>query len=188
MRPWFDDHTLWCDRGQTQTKTCDHPGCPDSGEHRAPKSPHLLNQYYWFCKPHAKAWNENWDFAKGLGPDQIESLIRFDVSWQRETWPLGSWRLKEKLFAKAQAFRSGLDEPVGEMAVKAPPEVQQAISRFDLVFPVTAEQVRARYLALVKIYHPDANGGDKKSEDRLKSINHAYTVLRAFLQSVSEPA
>lgn len=183
MRPWFDDHTLWSDDTRTQAKTCDHPGCAASGEHRAPKSPHAINDYYWFCQPHARAWNEGWDFAKGLGPDQIEDLIRFDVSWQRETWPLGSWRLKEKLFAKAKEYRTGHEGPSMTEDTKAPPEVRKALARFELTFPVTPESLRSKYLALVKIYHPDANGGDKKAENRLKDINHAYSVLRTFLQS-----
>ena len=184
MRPWFDNHTLWCDDDRSQVKACDHPGCLYTGEHRAPKSPQHLNDYYWFCLEHVKMWNRNWDFAKGLGPDQIESLIRFDVSWQRETWPLGSWRLKEKLYAKAKAFRSGHDGPSVTEDTRVPPEVRKALGRFELAFPVTRETLRTRYLELVKIYHPDANGGDKKAENRLKDINHAYTVLRTFLQSV----
>jgi curved DNA-binding protein CbpA len=35
-----------------------------------------------------------------------------------------------------------------------------------------------RYKTLAKTLHPDANGGDKRAEDRLKSVNHAYTTLR----------
>jgi DnaJ-class molecular chaperone len=30
----------------------------------------------------------------------------------------------------------------------------------------------------VKIHHPDANGGDKSSEERLRSIIAAYTHLK----------
>jgi len=29
----------------------------------------------------------------------------------------------------------------------------------------------------VKRFHPDANGGDKTAEERLKRINQAYTFL-----------
>jgi curved DNA-binding protein CbpA len=41
------------------------------------------------------------------------------------------------------------------------------------------EEIRARYRALVKKLHPDANGGDKSAEERLKVVNQAYSTLKA---------
>ncbi|MBC8426186.1 DnaJ domain-containing protein [bacterium] len=48
--------------------------------------------------------------------------------------------------------------------------------------PVTAEDVKARYKKLVKLHHPDANGGDKAAEERFKQINLAYHTI---MQSLS---
>ena len=42
-----------------------------------------------------------------------------------------------------------------------------------------AEEIKTAYKKLVKIHHPDANGGDKSSEERLRSIIAAYTHLKA---------
>ena len=39
--------------------------------------------------------------------------------------------------------------------------------------------VRLRYKELVKRFHPDANGGDRSLEDRLREIIHAYNTLKA---------
>ena len=39
--------------------------------------------------------------------------------------------------------------------------------------------IKARYKALVKQLHPDANGGDRSSEDRLRQIIQAYHYLKA---------
>ena len=41
------------------------------------------------------------------------------------------------------------------------------------------DEIKARYKALAKLHHPDANGGDKAAEERLKSINQAYTLLKS---------
>ena len=49
---------------------------------------------------------------------------------------------------------------------------------FDLDPPVTRETIKARYKNLVKRHHPDANGGDKDAEERLKTINQAYAALK----------
>ncbi|MEJ0072425.1 MAG: hypothetical protein WDO24_31245 [Pseudomonadota bacterium] len=50
-----------------------------------------------------------------------------------------------------------------------PPQPQaKALALFDLTAPVSFVEVRVRYLELVKQHHPDANGGDKAAEERLK--------------------
>ena len=43
---------------------------------------------------------------------------------------------------------------------------------------VKADEVKLAYKRLVKIHHPDANGGDKSSEERLRAIIAAYTHLK----------
>ncbi len=49
---------------------------------------------------------------------------------------------------------------------------------FELAPPVTLDGLKARYKALVKLHHPDAHGGDKAAEERLKVINQAYSTLK----------
>ena len=48
-------------------------------------------------------------------------------------------------------------------------------------WPVKMDELKARYHALAKRHHPDANGGDRGAEERLKSINLAYAALRGKL-------
>src|SRR4051812_25837629 len=70
-------------------RNCDVPGCGALGEYRAPKSRQTLNDYWWFCLEHVRAYNAGWDFYKGMSPGEIEVQLRADASWQRPTWPLG---------------------------------------------------------------------------------------------------
>ncbi len=35
-------------------RVCDQAGCEHAGEFRAPKSPYLLQEYYWFCLNHIR--------------------------------------------------------------------------------------------------------------------------------------
>ena len=42
-----------------------------------------------------------------------------------------------------------------------------------------ADEVRTAYKKLVKLHHPDANGGDKSSEDRLRAVIAAYAHLKS---------
>jgi molecular chaperone DnaJ len=39
------------------------------------------------------------------------------------------------------------------------------------------DEIRRSYRRLARKYHPDANPGDKRAEDRFKEIQHAYEVL-----------
>jgi molecular chaperone DnaJ len=41
----------------------------------------------------------------------------------------------------------------------------------------TADEIKKSYRKLARKYHPDANKGDAKSEDRFKEISEAYNVL-----------
>ena len=46
----------------------------------------------------------------------------------------------------------------------------------------TLEDVKAKYKALVKQHHPDANGGDRSTEDRLIEIIKAYNYLKTVVR------
>ena len=57
----------------------------------------------------------------------------------------------------------------------------KAVEFFNRHVPVdsTPDQIKARYKELVKLHHPDAHGGDKEAEEKLKVINLAYATLKA---------
>ncbi len=49
----------------------------------------------------------------------------------------------------------------------------------ELTGNATEQTIKARYKELVKRHHPDANGGDRSSEDKLREIIQAYNYLRS---------
>ena len=44
--------------------------------------------------------------------------------------------------------------------------------------PVTLEEIKTRYKTLAKKHHPDLNKNNPESEELLKKINMAYTILK----------
>lgn len=174
-----------------RSRGCDHPGCDAEGAYRAPKDRKHLNDYFWFCLDHVQAYNRSWDYCAGLSQTEIEDEIRRDTTWQRPSWPMGKWgameqRLREKIVrGKGFAFGAEADEDEGasasanRRAVVDAPEAQ-ALATLGLTPPVGFDQIKARYRELAKLHHPDANGGDKDAEERLKIVNQAYTVLKAW--------
>ncbi|CAA7618106.1 DnaJ-class molecular chaperone [Magnetospirillum sp. LM-5] len=169
-----------------QTRACDHPGCVHAGEYRAPKGRDQLDQYYWFCLDHVRAYNASWDFYKGMSPDEIEDEIRRSTTWQRPTWPLGAKTGNRR-------FNFGIHDPLGvfddvaedlEKARTRPPTPEElALAELELAGPVTIAEIKAAYKVLVKRHHPDANNGDKESEERFKRISQAYKLLMTALSA-----
>ena len=169
---------------------CEHPGCAAPGGYRAPKSRTSLNEYRWLCLDHVREHNASWDFYKGMTPDQIEAQVRSDTGWQRPTWPLG--RLGQK-FLNEDALRDPLEALAARRARTAervravtPAQLREPLTTLGLEWPVSMQAVKSRYKELAKRHHPDANGGDRAAEERLKTINLAYAAIRTHL--AAEPS
>lgn len=193
--------------GGTEVRACDRPGCPEAGTHRAPVSPDRLNQHYWFCLDHVREYNRAWNYCAGRSEHEIESMIREDIVGWRPTWPLGrlGGRFARGSFASMKdGFGLFEDEAEAEAQARAAARERarrqrekgrnghghgndeavherEALDLMELKPPVTLVALKARYKELVKRHHPDANGGDKGAEERLKLINQAYATLKQSL-------
>ena len=55
---------------------------------------------------------------------------------------------------------------------------RKSLRKLGLDETASAEEIRARYKTLVKRHHPDANGGDRSLEDKLREIIQAYNYLK----------
>lgn len=162
------------------------PGCGAQGDYRAPKSRQNLQDYWWFCLDHVRAYNGSWDYYKGMTAAQIEAQMRADTSWQRPSWPLGSlgnhraWE-DEVLRDPLNILAAGRARREAERREHAPTELREPLATLGLSWPTTLDAVKLRYKELAKRHHPDANGGSRESEERLKTINLAYAALRSRL-------
>ncbi len=172
-------------------RACDIPGCGELAGYRAPKSRTTLNEYFWFCLEHVRAYNGSWDFYKGMTPGQIEAQIRADTAWQRPSWPLGR-------LGAGMVDEDVIRDPLGTLAAggmragkreaahprqEPPSGLREPLTTLGLVWPVSLGEVKSRYKDLAKLHHPDANGGSRDAEERLKTINLAYSALRRHLGS-----
>jgi hypothetical protein len=172
-------------------RSCDHPGCTAQGEFRAPRSRKELKAFYWFCLDHVRAYNAAWDYYRGMTPEDIEAARRRDIVGDRPSWPLGvrghDFRVDPEQIKAA--FQRLFGEEFGDPRKEPPParklltEEEKALAVLDLPASASPSELKARYKALVKLHHPDAHGGDKEAEERLKTINQAYSFLKARAQS-----
>lgn len=171
-------------------RRCDSAGCEEAAAYRAPRSRSDLRAYYWFCLDHVREYNSRWNYFAGLSDDDVERIIQNDTIWERPTWPMGSQflrrharRAEDRLRDAFRAFgeagaRRAWEASSAPGYARLSNEERRALRALDLDFPVTLDGIKARYKELVKRHHPDANGGDRSAEDKLKYINIAYRTLR----------
>ncbi|WP_218574814.1 J domain-containing protein [Reyranella sp. CPCC 100927] len=162
-----------------------------AAEFRAPKSRTQLHQYRWFCLEHVREYNAKWDFYAGMNETEIEAQIRADQTWRRPTWKVGARTDRRAtndpledlldpydILADSEVLQAKGKRRAPAQPNNLTPAEQQALSILDLTWPQTLDSVKVRYKQLAKRHHPDANGGSKEAEERLKLINRAYTTLR----------
>ena len=171
--------------------TCEHPECEARAPHRAPRAPDDLRTYRWFCLNHVREYNRAWNFFAGWTRSDIEDFQRDDVTGHRPTWPVyGKRTLNEEMDDLESMFHNFSSEWLGEERVnrgerngsdkkrsKTAMDIERACTTLNLEPSFDKAKLRSRYMELAKKHHPDMNGGCKKSEELLKSINQAYTYL-----------
>ncbi|MCA3269156.1 MAG: DnaJ domain-containing protein, partial [Thalassospira sp.] len=69
--------------------------------------------------------------------------------------------------------------PADSMSLLAA-EVREALQLFGIYDRCDFTAIKVRYKELAKRYHPDAAGAAKGTEEKLKSINAAYAVLKKY--------
>jgi len=164
----------------SRERVCAFDGCRSAGIYRAPVARDRLNDYYWFCLDHVREYNKAWDYFAGMSEDEIELQRRNDTVWQRPSWPLGQFgerSVRARIFDRFGFFPEG-DPGPGAAPVRPMTDEQKALAVLELREPVTFADVKTRYKTLVKKLHPDANGGDREAEERLKGVNQAYAALK----------
>jgi DnaJ-domain-containing protein 1 len=169
-------------------RSCDMPGCPGLGDHKAPKD-RSLSDYYWFCFDHVQEYNKAWDFFSGMSPADIEKHIVDSMTGDRPTRRYDTMAGRaEDLRQKAwQTYNFTESEPPKQKTAPAvnTPEFE-ALAIMGLEPPVTLENIKAKYKQLAKKYHPDHNRTDPAAEELLKKINMAYTVLKVAYQKFED--
>lgn len=172
---------------ETSSRVCDHPGCEESGQYRAPKSPDHLEDFFWFCKDHVREYNLKWNFFSGQTEDEFQKMLDSDRVWGRETKPFG----KRSEEAKAWA-RLGIDDPLEILGDKStqssrpnsgatrrlPPTERKALEILEARDHWTRIEIRKQYKSLVKDLHPDMNGGNRADEDRLQEVVWAWDQIK----------
>ncbi|MEQ8897876.1 MAG: DnaJ domain-containing protein [Roseovarius sp.] len=170
---------------ETSTRICDHPGCNEAGKYRAPKAPDVLDDFYWFCKDHVREYNTKWNFFEGTTEAEMNAQMSNDKVWERQT----------KAFTDPEArawARLGIEDPhqvLGGNATqnpgkhrtqqrKLPPTERRALEILEAEDSWSKADIRKAYKSLIKVLHPDINGGDRSQEEQLQQVVWAWDQIK----------
>ena len=170
----------------TSQRVCDHEGCEEAGKYRAPKAPDVLDEYFWFCQQHVREYNQKWSFFDGTTEAEVNAQRSKDKVWERETKPMGD--------PEARAWaRLGIEDPhqvlgtngtknsgrgAGSVGRRLPPTERRAIEILEVQDNATKTEIRKAYKALIKVLHPDMNGGDRSQEEQLQLVVWAWEQVK----------
>ena len=169
---------------------CEWLGCANTGGYRAPTGRQQEGEYFHFCLDHVREYNKSYNYFAGMGDDDIIAYQRAAATGHRPTWSMGVRQANGRM-ADRQAWAEAYDDPFGIFGgtyrrSEAEPErrplknlERRSFAALNLEGSESGSEIKARYKELVKRLHPDANGGDRSSEDRLRQIIQAYHYLRS---------
>ncbi len=179
-----------------QTHVCDWKGCHAPGAHRAPKGRGRDGEYFVFCLDHVRQFNATYNYFDGMSNAEVEEFQKSAMTGHRPTWKLGENAAAAgrddapKPGRSARFARSNgadpheiFDTSDTSATTKAPSRTLRPLERKALQtmhLPETASKIdiKARFKDLVKRHHPDANGGDRGTEEKLREIIQAYNYLK----------
>ncbi|MBO0765332.1 MAG: J domain-containing protein [Hyphomicrobiaceae bacterium] len=168
--------------------TCQWKGCQSVGLYKAPVGRGQEGKYYLFCLDHVRQFNASYNYFEGWSMAEVEAFQKDAIIGHRPTWRTGAGGAivgahKRAAFTRAfvdpHAFlggRFGRDKAAPVRRLK--PIERKSLETLGLAEGADRQQIKHRFKELVKRHHPDANGGDKRSENKLREIIQAYNYLK----------
>jgi curved DNA-binding protein CbpA len=165
---------------------CQWEGCANGATHRAPKGRGKEGEQWRFCLDHVREYNHSYNYFSGMSDNDVASYQKDALTGHRPTWRMGMNGARTQrpdrlgardpfnLFAEAGAAGAPSekrDRPIHNAERKA-------FNVLGLDITAGRADIKAKFKALVKVHHPDANGGDRSTEDRLVEIIQAYNYLK----------
>ena len=170
---------------------CQWKGCSAAGLHRAPKGRGREGQFHLLCLDHVREFNASYNYFQGMSNADVETYQKDSLTGHRPTWKVGAnaWAhgtqhglehagAHGRRFADPHAFFAWRAAQSGEQRRALKPLELKSLESLDLTTTAERQEIKSRFKELVKRHHPDANGGDKRSEDKLREIIQAYNYLK----------
>ena len=176
-------------RPKTGGPACQWHGCKEKATHRAPKGRGKENEHWRFCLDHVREYNANYNFFAGMSDAAVMAYQKDALTGHRPTWKMGTGKGDVRPDFSAFGTRNDPFSLFGE-GIKAEQQAKaetrtirnaerKALDALGLEVGASRHQVKMRFKELVKQFHPDVNGGDRSTEDRLVEVIQAHNYLKS---------
>lgn len=174
---------------------CQWKGCNKPGPHRAPQGRGREGQFYNFCIDHVRQYNNSYNYFDGMSDVEVEDFRKDALTGHRPTWKTGAnaWAQGERSSERdaeaasrvgpgvvrgPRVYRSSRSATAPQYSRSLKPLERKSLRVLDLKEDASKDDIKGRFKELVKLHHPDANGGDSRSEEKLREIIQAYNYLK----------
>ena len=146
------------------------------------------NEYWRFCLEHVREYNHSYNYFSGMSDDAVLKYQKDAITGHRPTWKMGTGNHPGPELgtdAARDPFNVFREFGARAKAEKAePPRAirnaeRKALHELGLEVGADKAEIKAKFKMLVKRHHPDANGGDRATEDKLREIIQAYNYLKS---------
>jgi curved DNA-binding protein CbpA len=169
---------------------CQWKNCANTATHRAPKGRLRENEYWRFCLEHVREYNHSYNYFSGMSEDAVMKYQKDALTGHRPTWKMGMGNPSNANIGNDARDPFNMFREFGAGArqrsdrVEPPRAVRnaerKALHELGLEEGANKVEIKARFKLLVKRHHPDANGGDRATEDKLRQIIQAYNYLKSI--------
>jgi hypothetical protein len=170
-----------------QNRVCEHDSCDLEGKFPAPMR--FGDGKHYFCQRHAAEYNRSFNFFDTMTDEQLKAFNENARYGFKSTWKMGTGPMGNKKAANTvdpRTFKGG-DFFDGKASAKEVRRAQRsatgvakkALAELDLDADAKSPEIRTRYAEYVRRFHPDSNGGDRSSEDKLARVIRAGKTLKA---------
>ncbi|PTW55771.1 DnaJ-like protein [Breoghania corrubedonensis] len=189
----FDSIRIKPDKARREAERapiCQWEGCDRPGTHKAPRGRGAEGQYLHFCIDHVRLYNKSYNYFDGMDDTQVRAYQKDALTGHRPTWKMGTNKEPEESKPFRRTWNADANDPFdffddNAKSRRAQPRrrkvkvlEKRSLETLNLDETADGPAIKARYKELVKQLHPDANGGDRSTEERLRQIIQAYNILR----------
>lgn len=169
---------------------CQWDGCEKTATNRAPVGSSAEGLYLSFCLEHVKVYNKGYSFTTAPSDADV-------ARYQKEATSGGRATIGTRVSAATEipmpfTVRSGSAKALNARKSAAQQQAQKAerqtrklkvleakaFETLGLSQDATPEEIKSRYKERLKMHHPDANQGNRTSEDELRASIEAHKILK----------
>ena len=174
---------------QVSLPNCQWPGCDKPGRYKAPRGRGHDGEFLVFCAEHVRQYNASYNYFDGMSDEEVADFQKSAAYGHRPTWKVAAngsaatgQQFSEARQSGAGQFQAWREKKARNKSARPQrrlkPLEKKSFDALELKESATRDDIKAQFKLLVKRHHPDANGGDRGSEEKLREIIQAYNYLK----------